>query len=143
MTGTLLGKPSCIHEALLDLASSFISFCPCLLTWHQVFWPPVCWLLQEVVVESLLSPGSCLCVHNLSLGLQVSTPQINLTYHQSRVVSGVTVSFLFSFPSSFLLLPLRILSWSLFIICISYQGEIRDLSVLLMGLAHGRGSINT
>lgn len=35
------------------------------------------------------------------------------------------------------------LSGCLFIIGISYQSEIRDLSVLLMRLAHGRGSINT
>ena len=61
-------------------------------------------------MEPFLSPGSCLCVHYLTLGLQISTPQINLPYHQSRVVSGVTVSFLFSFPSSYLLRSLRIFS---------------------------------
>ena len=144
MTGTLLGKPRCIQEALLDLASSFVSYCPCLLTWHQVFWSPICRSLQELIImESFLSPGSCLCVHYLTLGFQISTPQVNLPYHQSRVVSGVTVSFLFSFPSSYLLRSLRIMSGCLFIICISCQSVIRDLSVLLMGLAHGRGSINT
>ena len=38
---------------------------------------------------------------------------------------------------------LKDLSGCLFIMGISYQSEIRDLSVLLMRLAHGRGSINT
>ena len=52
MIGTLLGKPRCIHEALLDLAPGLISCCPCLLTWHQVCRPPFCWLLQKVIMES-------------------------------------------------------------------------------------------